>query len=43
LLKAVSIEDAREASRTTELLMGSDVAPRRDYIHAHATDATIDT
>lgn len=42
LLKAVEIEDAKMASQITELLMGVDVPPRRDYIHQHATDAELD-
>ncbi len=42
LMKSVQIEDARMASEMTELLMGVDVSPRRDYIHAHATDAMLD-
>ena len=41
-LKLVQIEDVRMASGMTELLMGSDVAPRRSCIHQHATDAEID-
>ncbi|MBO5504281.1 MAG: DNA gyrase subunit B [Lachnospiraceae bacterium] len=41
-LKLVQIEDVRMASGMTELLMGSDVAPRRSFIHQHATDAEID-
>ncbi|MBO5564120.1 MAG: DNA gyrase subunit B [Lachnospiraceae bacterium] len=41
-LRLVQIEDARQASGTTELLMGSEVPPRRDFIHAHANDAEID-
>ncbi len=42
LLKLVEIEDARMASSVTELLMGSDVPPRRAFIYEHATDAEID-
>ena len=42
-LKLVEIEDARLASTTTEMLMGNDVAPRKDFIYRHATDADIDT
>ena len=42
VLKKVEIEDARLASEVTELLMGSDVAPRRNFIHEHARDAVID-
>ena len=42
VLKKVEIEDARLASEVTELLMGSDVAPRRNFIHEHAREAVID-
>ena len=42
MMKSVAIEDARMASEMTELLMGTDVPPRRDYIRAHATDALLD-
>ncbi len=42
VLKQVEIEDARLASEVTELLMGSDVGPRRDFIHDHADEAQID-
>ena len=42
VLKKVEIEDARLASEITELLMGSDVTPRRNFIHEHAREAVID-
>lgn len=42
LLKLVEIEDARMASEVTELLMGTDVAPRRSFIYENATDAALD-
>ncbi|MCR5674720.1 MAG: DNA gyrase subunit B [Lachnospiraceae bacterium] len=42
LMKSVAIEDARMASEMTELLMGTDVPPRREYIRAHAVDAMLD-
>lgn len=42
VLKRVEIEDARMASKITELLMGSEVAPRRAFIHEHADEAQID-
>ena len=42
LMRAVEIEDAKMASQMTELLMGQDVSPRRDFIYSHATDATLD-
>ena len=42
LLKLVEVEDAKMASQMTELLMGVDVPPRREFIHQHATDAELD-
>ena len=42
VLKRVEIEDARMASEITELLMGSDVPPRRQFIYDHADEAEID-
>ena len=42
MMKAVMVEDAKTASRTTELLMGQEVPPRREYIRKHATDAALD-
>ena len=42
LLKQVEIEDARMASEMTELLMGTDVPPRREISYEHATDAALD-
>ena len=36
------IEDARMASEVTAMLMGTDVGPRRDFIHDHADDADLD-
>ncbi|MBR5635694.1 MAG: DNA gyrase subunit B [Pseudobutyrivibrio sp.] len=41
-LKLVEIEDALMASEVTELLMGSDVAPRKQFIYKHAKEAEID-
>ncbi|SFK63186.1 DNA topoisomerase IV subunit B [Lachnospiraceae bacterium KH1T2] len=41
-MRQVSIDDARLASSTTELLMGSDVPPRRDFIYDHAKEAELD-
>ncbi|MDO4962452.1 MAG: DNA gyrase subunit B, partial [Eubacteriales bacterium] len=43
VLKRVEIEDARLASEVTEMLMGTDVGPRRDFIYEHANEAEIDT
>ena len=42
MLKLVEIEDARMASDVTELLMGTEVPPRREFIHEHAQDAELD-
>ncbi|MDE6178065.1 MAG: DNA topoisomerase IV subunit B, partial [Duncaniella sp.] len=42
LLKKVSISDAAEADRIFSMLMGEDVAPRRDFIEANANYANID-
>ena len=41
-LKQVQIEDAIHASEITELLMGSEVPPRKSFIHDHASDAELD-
>ena len=41
-MKRVEIEDARLASSVTEILMGSDVPPRKAFIYEHATDAQLD-
>ncbi len=42
ILKQVHISDAAEADRIFSMLMGEDVAPRRDFIEANATYANID-
>lgn len=42
LLKLVEIEDARMASEVTELLMGTEVPPRKEFIYMHAQDAELD-
>ena len=41
-LKQVEIEDARLASEVTEILMGTDVPPRKAFIYEHARDAQLD-
>jgi DNA gyrase subunit B len=42
-LRQVSIESAAEADRIFSMLMGDDVAPRRDFIETHAKYAHLDT
>ena len=42
MLKQVEIEDARMASEVTELLMGTEVPPRKAFIYDHAQDAELD-
>ncbi len=42
LLKQVRISDAAEADRIFSMLMGEDVAPRRDFIESNANYANID-
>ncbi len=42
LLKLVEIEDARMASSVTEMLMGTEVPPRRTFIYENATEAELD-
>jgi DNA gyrase subunit B len=41
-LRQVSIENAGEADHIFAMLMGDEVAPRREFIEAHATYAKID-
>ena len=43
LMKRVRIEDARMASSVTDMLMGNNVAIRKEFIYAHANDAVLDT
>ncbi len=42
MLKQVTLSNAAEADRTFAMLMGEEVAPRRDFIEKHATYANID-
>ena len=42
LLKLVEIEDARMASDITEILMGTEVPPRKAFIYEHAQDAELE-
>jgi DNA gyrase subunit B len=41
-LKQVTIESAAEADRVFSMLMGDEVAPRRDFIETHAKYAKLD-
>jgi DNA gyrase subunit B len=42
LLKNIAVEDARMASDITEMLMGTEVPPRKAFIYQHARDAELD-
>jgi DNA gyrase subunit B len=42
VLKLVEIEDARMASDVTQMLMGNEVAPRKQFIYENAQDAQLD-
>lgn len=42
MLKQVNLTNAAEADRTFSVLMGENVAPRKEFIEAHATYANID-
>ena len=42
ILKQVAIEDARMASSVTEMLMGTEVPPRRMFIYENAREAELD-
>ncbi len=42
VLKKVHIEDAEEAEKVFEMLMGNEVPPRRRFIQSHARKATLD-
>ena len=42
ILKRVEIEDGRMASDVTEMLMGTEVPPRKAFIYEHAQDAELD-
>ncbi len=42
LLKQVSIHDAVDADKVFDMLMGTDVAPRKSFIQSHAKQANLD-
>ena len=42
LLKQVSVNSRIEANQLTQTLMGTEVAPRREYIETHSADAVLD-
>jgi DNA gyrase subunit B len=42
VLKIVSVHEANEADRVFEMLMGSEVGPRKSFIQTHAKSANID-
>lgn len=42
VIKQVSIEDAEEANQTFDMLMGSEVAPRKSFIQSNAKLANLD-
>lgn len=42
MLKKVEIEDGRMASEVTQMLMGTEVPPRKRFIYQNATDAELD-
>ena len=42
VLKRVKIDDAEEAEKVFEMLMGNEVPPRRRFIQTHATKANLD-
>jgi len=41
-LKQITIDDAEEANRTFDVLMGNEVPPRKKFIQSHATQAEVD-
>jgi DNA gyrase subunit B len=42
ILRQVTVDDAEVADRTFDMLMGSEVAPRKRFIQMHAKNAVID-
>ncbi len=43
VLKKINIEDAEEADRIFDVLMGSEVPPRKKFIQTHSKEAELDT
>jgi DNA gyrase subunit B len=43
MLKQVSIDNIIESNQLTQILMGTEVQPRKEYISEHARDAVIDS
>ena len=41
-MKLVTITDAAEADETFDILMGTEVAPRKRFIQTHAKTANVD-
>jgi len=42
VLKQITIDDAEEADKMFDILMGEEVAPRKRYIQAHSKEADLD-
>ena len=42
ILKKVTIDDAQEADKVFDMLMGTDVPARKSFIQSNANKATID-
>jgi DNA gyrase subunit B len=42
ILKRVTIDDAQEADKIFDMLMGTDVSARKSFIQSHAKEATLD-
>lgn len=42
ILKQITVEDAEEADKTFDMLMGKEVAPRKHFIQANAASANLD-
>ncbi len=42
ILKQVGVNDAEEANRVFDMLMGSEVAPRKSFIQSYAKEANLD-